>query len=122
MKAISSLNSASSTSPLPSVRERNPFRLQSRHVGQRLEGRHLDFARVHDVNDVVDGDRRFADVSRKNDLAAADRGLVEDGSLFPHVDQRMQKVDVGVVEQVHVVESMSLKTKFKMITFNNDFR
>jgi hypothetical protein len=34
----------------------------------------------------------------------------------------MQKVDVGVVEQVHVVESMSLKTKFKMITFNNDFR
>ena len=119
MKAISSLNSASSTSPLPSVRERNPFRLQSRHVGQRLEGRHLDFARVHDVDDVVDGDRRFTDVSRKNDLAAADWRFVEDCSLFTHVDQRMQEVNVGVVVQVDVVGALCLKTNYEMIRFHN---
>ena len=117
MEAISSLNSASSARPLLSVRERDPFRLQRRRVGQRLEGRHLDFARVHDVDDVVDGDRRFTDVRRKNDLAAADWRLVEDCSLFTHVDQRMQEVDVGVVVQVDVVGALCLKTKFKMITF-----
>ena len=122
MKAKPASNSTRSSGPLLRVRQRHPFRLQSRHVAHRIESRHFDLSGVDDVNNVFDGDRRFSDVRRQNDFASADRRRVEDGSLFGHVDQRMEEVNVGVADQIDVVIAGCLNKKKLLISSITSYR
>ena len=52
-------DSSGSASSLPGVGHRDPLGLQRRHVGLDVEVGHLDLAAVDDVDDVLDGNRRF---------------------------------------------------------------
>eukprot|EP00964_Phaeocystis_antarctica_P070200 scaffold42709_cov73-Phaeocystis_antarctica.AAC.1 len=49
----------------------------------------LGQARVDDIDDVVDGDRRLGDVARRQDLARARRRRLEDLGLSGHVARQV---------------------------------
>ena len=94
---------ASSSGPLLGAGLGDPLGLERGDIGHRIEARSLDLSGVDDVDDVADGDRRFADVRRQDYLAAAENRFVEGGALLRHVDERVQEVDVGVVVEDDVV-------------------
>ena len=85
---------AGSSGPLLGAGLGDPLGLERGDIGHRIEARSLDLSGVDDVDDVADGDRRFADVRRQDDLAAAENRFV---------DERVQEVDVGVVVEDDVV-------------------